>query len=70
MALTAVRRCDCETGNGTARTRKYQVASVIAPDLPWLRALEGACEAKLRRRRDANAILEGVQVLRVQILTG
>jgi DNA-binding winged helix-turn-helix (wHTH) protein/tetratricopeptide (TPR) repeat protein len=43
---------------------EYQVASVIAPDLPWLRALEGACQARLRRTRDANAILEGLQVLR------
>ena len=43
---------------------QYQVASVIAPDLPWLRALEGACQARLGRRGDADAILEGLEVLR------
>ena len=43
---------------------QYQVASVIAPDLPWLRALEGTCQARLGRRGDANAILEGLEVLR------
>ena len=43
---------------------QYQIASVIAPDLPWLRALEGACQARLGRRGDARAILEGLEVLR------
>jgi len=43
---------------------QYQVASVIAPDFPWLRALEGACQAKLGRLGDARAILEGLDVLR------
>ena len=43
---------------------QYQVASVIAPDLPWLRAIEGACQARLGRRGDADAILEGLGVLR------
>ena len=43
---------------------QYQVASVIAPDVPWLRALEGACQARLGRSGDAKAILEGLQVLR------
>jgi DNA-binding winged helix-turn-helix (wHTH) protein/Flp pilus assembly protein TadD len=43
---------------------QYQVASVIAPDVPWLRALEGACQARLGRKGDAGAILEGLQVLR------
>ena len=43
---------------------QYQVASILAPDLPWLRALEGACRAKLGRHRDASAILEGLEGLR------
>jgi predicted Zn-dependent protease len=43
---------------------QYQVASVIAPDVPWLRALEGACQAKLGRIRDATSILEGLEALR------
>jgi DNA-binding winged helix-turn-helix (wHTH) protein/tetratricopeptide (TPR) repeat protein len=43
---------------------QYQVASVIAPDVPWLRALEGACQAKLGRSRDAKSILEGLEGLR------
>jgi tetratricopeptide (TPR) repeat protein len=43
---------------------QYQVASVISPDLPWLRALEGACQARLGRHRDARAILQGLEVLR------
>jgi DNA-binding winged helix-turn-helix (wHTH) protein/Flp pilus assembly protein TadD len=43
---------------------QYQVASIISPDLPWLRALEGACRAKLGRHRDARAILEGLEALR------
>jgi DNA-binding winged helix-turn-helix (wHTH) protein/tetratricopeptide (TPR) repeat protein len=43
---------------------QYQVASIISPDVPWLRALEGACQALLGRRGDAHAILEGLEVLR------
>jgi DNA-binding winged helix-turn-helix (wHTH) protein/tetratricopeptide (TPR) repeat protein len=43
---------------------QYQTASVISPDLPWLRALEGACQARMGRLRDARAILEGLQALR------
>ena len=43
---------------------QYQVASVISPDLPWLRALEGACQARLGRHRDARAILSGLEALR------
>jgi DNA-binding winged helix-turn-helix (wHTH) protein len=43
---------------------QYQIASIISPDLPWLRALEGACQAMLGRRRDARAMLEGLEALR------
>jgi len=43
---------------------QYQVASIVSPDLPWLRALEGTCQALLGRRRDARAMLEGLEALR------
>jgi DNA-binding winged helix-turn-helix (wHTH) protein/tetratricopeptide (TPR) repeat protein len=43
---------------------QYHVASVMSPDLPWLRALEGACQAQLGRQRDARAILQGLEALR------
>jgi hypothetical protein len=34
------------------------------PDVPWLRALEGACQAMLGRRGDARAILTGLEAVR------
>jgi len=43
---------------------QYQIASIIAPDVPWLRALEGACQAMLGRRGDARAILTGLEAVR------
>jgi DNA-binding winged helix-turn-helix (wHTH) protein len=43
---------------------QYQIASIMSPDVPWLRALEGACQAALGRRRDARAMLEGLEALR------
>lgn len=43
---------------------QYQIASIISPDVPWLRALEGACQAVLGRRGDARAMLEGLEALR------
>jgi DNA-binding winged helix-turn-helix (wHTH) protein len=43
---------------------QYRIASVIAPDVPWLRALEGACLAALGRRDDAHTMLVGLEVLR------
>jgi DNA-binding winged helix-turn-helix (wHTH) protein/tetratricopeptide (TPR) repeat protein len=43
---------------------QYQVASILSIDLPWLRALEGACRARLGRHGDARAILEGLEGLR------
>jgi len=43
---------------------EYQIASIISPDVPWLRAMEGACQARLGRRRDARAMLEGLEALR------
>jgi DNA-binding winged helix-turn-helix (wHTH) protein len=43
---------------------QYQIASIISPDVPWLRALEGASQALLGRHRDARAMLEGLEALR------
>ena len=43
---------------------QYQIASIMSPDVLWLRALEGACQATLGRRRDARAMLQGLEALR------
>ena len=43
---------------------QYHVASIMSPDVPWLRALEGVCQAALGRRSDARAMLEGLEALR------
>jgi len=43
---------------------QYQIASIIAPDVPWLRALEGACLAALGRRDEAHAVLVALEAVR------
>jgi len=43
---------------------QYQIASILSPDVLWLRALEGSCHALLGRRRDARAMLEGLETVR------
>ncbi len=43
---------------------QYRLASVMSPDLPWMRALEGICLAKMGRRTEAFAILEALEALR------
>lgn len=43
---------------------QYQVASGLDPDLPWVRALEGACLARMGRTTDALAILHRLEQLR------
>lgn len=43
---------------------QYQIGSAMSPDLPWLRALEGTCLAKLQRPREAQAILDQLLALR------
>ena len=40
---------------------QYRIASVIAPDLPWLRAHEGICLAKMGRLSEARSLLEGLE---------
>ena len=41
--------------------QQYRRASVTSPDLPWLRALEGACLAKMGGRDQAEAMLEQLE---------
>jgi tetratricopeptide (TPR) repeat protein len=43
---------------------QYRLACVMSPDLPWLRALEGACLARMSRGHEATAILEELEQLR------
>jgi tetratricopeptide (TPR) repeat protein len=43
---------------------QYQLASSPAPDLPWVRALEGACLAKMGRTAEAFSILHSLEQLR------
>jgi DNA-binding winged helix-turn-helix (wHTH) protein len=43
---------------------QYHVASIISPDVPWLRALEAACQISLGRHADAAAMLDGLEGLR------
>jgi tetratricopeptide (TPR) repeat protein len=40
---------------------QYQLGSVMSSDLPWMRALEGTCLAKLGRTTEANAILDELE---------
>ena len=43
---------------------QYRLTSVVCPDLPWLRALEGTCLAAMGLERRAIPILEGLEQLR------
>jgi DNA-binding winged helix-turn-helix (wHTH) protein len=43
---------------------EYRIASVIAPDLPWLRAHEGVCLAKMGRLAEGQSLLQGLDQLR------
>jgi DNA-binding winged helix-turn-helix (wHTH) protein len=43
---------------------QYRLTSVMCPDLPWLRALEGTCLATMGLERRATPILEGLEQLR------
>ena len=40
---------------------QYQLGSLMSGDLPWLRALEGTCLAKLGRSTEAQAILDELE---------
>lgn len=43
---------------------EYRIASVMAPDLPWLRAHEGVCLAKMGRLAEGQSLLQGLEQLR------
>src|SRR6185503_7561696 len=43
---------------------QYKLASVMSPDLPWLRALEATCLAKMGQMTSAQDILEELEHLR------
>ena len=43
---------------------QYRLTSVMCPDLPWLRALEGMCLAAMGLKARAMPILEGLEQLR------
>lgn len=43
---------------------QYRLTSVMCPDLPWLRALEGTCLAAMGLEKRATPILEGLEQLR------
>jgi tetratricopeptide (TPR) repeat protein len=43
---------------------QYQLGSVMSPNLPWMRALEGTCLARMDRRPDAQRILDELDELR------
>jgi DNA-binding winged helix-turn-helix (wHTH) protein len=43
---------------------QYRMASVMSPDLPWLRSLEGTCLAKMGRTAEAREVLDELEHLR------
>jgi tetratricopeptide (TPR) repeat protein len=43
---------------------QYKLASVMSPDLPWLRASEATCLAKMGRTSEAREILDELEHLR------
>ena len=52
------------TGRFAEAQTQYHIASVISPDVPWLRALEGVCLAMRGRHAKASALQEELEVLR------
>jgi DNA-binding winged helix-turn-helix (wHTH) protein/Flp pilus assembly protein TadD len=52
------------TGRVDEAFAEMRLACVMSPDLPWLRALEGACLARHGRREESLAALDELQCLR------
>jgi len=52
------------SGDLEAALEQYQLGCVMSPDLPWMRALVGACLAKMSRLEDARRILAELEGLR------
>jgi len=51
-------------GNLDEALEQYQLGSVMSLNLPWMRALEATCLAKMRRLDDAKRILGHLEQLR------
>ena len=52
------------SGDTEEALKQYRLATVLCPDLPWLRALEAICLVNGGRRADALAILQQLEELR------
>ena len=52
------------TGRLDEALAQYRLGSAMAPDLTWLRALEGACLVKRKRREEARSILGELEQIR------
>ena len=53
-----------EAGRLDDALAQYRLTSVMCPDLPWLRALEGTCLAVMGLKNRATPILDGLEQLR------
>ena len=51
-------------GRPAEALEQYQLGSMMSPDLPWLRALEGACLANMGRVDEAMTIVTSLERLR------
>jgi tetratricopeptide (TPR) repeat protein len=52
------------SGDTEEALKQYRMATVLCPDLPWLRALEALCLANNGRRAESLAILGQLEELR------
>jgi tetratricopeptide (TPR) repeat protein len=56
-----------QSGQVSQALEQYRLAVIMSPDLPWLRAVEGACLARHGRRKEAMPILtELIQIRKTQ----
>jgi tetratricopeptide (TPR) repeat protein len=53
-----------QSGKTSQALEQYRLAVIMSPDLPWLRAVEGACLAKHGRRKEATSILAELTEIR------
>jgi len=55
------------SGKASPALEQYRLAVIMSPDLPWLKAVEGACLARQGRHREAASILaELIQMRKTQ----
>jgi tetratricopeptide (TPR) repeat protein len=52
------------SGDFDEALEQYQLGSVMSPNLPWMRALEATCLAKMGRGDDARRVLRELESLR------